>query len=144
MVPYGLLFYLSDDFTEHDVVRLKQSIKRLAEIGEWSLGPPAFIDHVEQPDTGNPDDQPIRTVGGFLNMNRLSHALNTEVEKAHYGEAKRVVDAMKEFASHTGCEIEFELGGEIVGDVRDGKASKSIEIGLLDEWRKALGIDDSS
>ena len=138
MKSYGLLFFLSDEYTDYDVSKLDEVVSGLAHSGDWVLGPPRFIDEVEEAESSNSEDEPIRTVGGFLELHQRSEQLTMHIEQAHYQEIERVVEALTRFGGETGCEIELELGGSFVGDIKDGVPSELITRGLLEEWRKSL------
>ncbi len=138
MKPYGLLFFLSDEYADSDVSRLEEVISELANDGDWMLGPPKFIDQIEESESTNPEDEEIRTVGGFLELHPRSGQVNQFIEKSHYHEVDRVIKALVGFGEETGCEIELELGGTFVGDIKEGIPSELITVGLLDEWRKSV------
>ena len=138
MKAYGLLFFLSDEYRDYDVSRLEEAVLGLADNGDWVLGPPRFIDEVEESESTNPEDEATRTVGGFLELHRPSEQMKHSVEKAHYHEVERVVEALAKFGEETGCEIELELGGSFVGDIREGVPSDSLTVGLLEEWWNSL------
>ena len=138
MNAYGLLFFLSDEYTDHDVSKLDEVVAGLASSGDWVLGPPRFFDEVEEAESTNSADEPIRTVGGFLELHPPSEQEAKDIEESHYREVQRVVEALTRFGEHTGCEIELELGGSFVGDIKDGVPSELITLGLFEEWRKSL------
>jgi len=132
-MEYGLLFYFSEDFTESDVESLQHVIAGLASAHQWVDEPPQFIDHTQDDasDTG-------RTVGGLLCLPHPDAVSDRQVEKAHYDEVERIVNALSAFSADTGCELELELGGTYVGHIADGKPDQLVAVGLLEEWRKAL------
>ena len=138
MNAYGLLFFLSSEYADLDISKLDGVVTGLASSGSWVLGPPRFIDEVEEAESSNPEDEPIRTVGGFLELHPPSEQLPKDIERAHYREIERVVGALTKFGEETGCEIELELDGSFVGDIKNGVPSELITCGLLEEWRKAL------
>ncbi len=138
MTPYGILLYMNEAYTEAHVVQLERMIASLAEAKVWVIEPPEFVDETEQPDSGNPEDQPVRTVGGFLELHRCYDGVDPHVERREYAATEFFVDAMNSFSARTGCAFECELGGEIIGSIMVGAACDGITVGLLGEWRKAL------
>jgi len=135
MHEYGLLFYFSEDFTESDVLALKQAINEIVLTGEWPGQPPELIDKTDVTDS----DEPIRTVGGFVPLPSPDPKLDRHNEQACYEAVKRLVDVLSLLTEKTGCEFELELDGTYVGDISHGKPDKLVTVGLLEEWRKHLG-----
>jgi len=140
MDDYGLLFYFSEDFAESDTSLLQHAIAELALEYHWTFGPPEFVDLTQSGDT----EEPVRTVGGFLPLSRPDPRPNRKVEMTLYEEVERTINALSAFSAKTGCEFELELGGTYVGDISNGKPDKLVSVGLLEEWRKVLGLSPGS
>jgi hypothetical protein len=132
-----LLFYLSDDIDAAMVDRMRLLVHGLAQVRSWQIGPPVFIDETEGPSTG--EDAPVRTVGGVLTIAKpTKEPTGRAAERAHYDEVATVVEALRAMTAECHTEVELQLGRVYVGDIREGVISRTLQIGLLDEWARLL------
>jgi hypothetical protein len=138
MDTYQLLFFFSDDVSAKDVERLGVLLSDLASQREWTLGPPRFVDETDIESATAPGDEPIRTVGGALELRRPGPTLTTDEDRRHYADVDFLVKGLAKFSATTQTELEFELGGTYVGDIVRGQISDVLTQGLLEEWRRAL------
>ena len=133
---YGLLFYISEDFTEANVDSLKEAIAGLVEGNEWIGGPPEFIDDTEPAESER--DEAVRTVGGFFRFPPPDAVSGRLAENSYFHEVERIVHSLSAFSAGTRCEFELELGGAFTGTIVNGEPDELVTVGLLEEWRKAL------
>lgn len=137
-----LLFFIADDVDSRAADAMRELVARLAKSGPWTIGPPEFVDAQEEDEEEEPEDEPLRTVGGVLKIysarGNLAAKLPLEVDRQHLEEVRTVIDALRSFSAVTGHELELELSGVHVGTIANGKPDRLIEEGLLAEWEKAL------
>lgn len=137
MGDYGLLFFYCEDFDEADVDAMEEFVADLAANSEWVGDRPEFVDHI-QDEVVSEEDEPIRTVGGFLPLPPPEENPDVATELAHHAEVSRIVDALAAFSAKTGREIELEIGETGVGVIEHGEVCDGIRTGFLDPWRDAL------
>lgn len=138
MDVYALLFCLVDEFSEEDVQALHDLINEIAFEREWVLESPSFLDELDDSSCSRPEDDPIRTVGGVLRLHRSDAKMEHWQQMEHLADVEFVVGRFAQYSLERKCELEIELGGELIGDIRCGEVSTSITEGLIDEWRKQV------
>lgn len=121
-------------------VEMERLVTKLAEKRVWSLGRPTFVDEVD--DSSSPDDVPIRTLGGVLEVYSTwppeGARLPKELDQANLDDVKALVESLIAFSSKARHEIEFELAGEHVGSIRAGEPDRILREGFLGEWEQSL------
>lgn len=137
MGDYGLLFYLTEEFNEADAQSIKELVVHLASTGEWSAHRPEVIDDLDDEVLAE-GDEPIWTVGGFLELPPPEESPDVETELVHHAEVSRIVDALAEFSRERGCVIKLVIGGTATGEIVKGDIGEAIRVGLLDAWRDWL------
>jgi hypothetical protein len=139
MEIYYLLFYLSEDYSDDDVEALREFVSNLGAARKWTLGTPGFVDQIEDIDATAPEDVPIRTAGGVLDLYKSTEDLPATIDREMYHDVEYLVGELTKFSAENGCSFELELGGELVGSIEEGVADDATRVGLLECWRKGLG-----
>lgn len=89
-----------------------------------------------------PEDLPIRTVGGVLEMYSALppwlEKLPKDIDRKHYEECEFIIEKLAEFSNRYNCTIEFELDGDSIGEIKYGQLDSSLSEGVLGEWKKIL------
>lgn len=139
-----LQFFVDSQILPQHAEKMRAEIERLSALREkWVLGAPEFVDSAEVSMDDRHGDQPIRTVGGMLKIYTAlppwGDKLPKEIDRQHYEEVNLVVQHMRRLSGETGITIGFELDGTAVGWIQLGKLDRMLEVGLLGEWKKALG-----
>lgn len=143
-----LQFIVDSEIQPQHVEQVRVAIEALAyKKSKWVLGAPTFIDSIETSIHDRQGDQPIRTLGGMLHIYSATppwcHTLPKEIDRQHYEEVYFIVQQMRQLSEITRLTFAFELDGVSVGWIREGKMDKLLEIGLLSEWKKAVGEPSS-
>jgi hypothetical protein len=136
-----LLFFVVSDIDETTRSAIRELVRELAASRPWVIGPPQYIDTREEPEDPTLDE-PIETVGGFLEIYspQAPGSLPREVDLQHLAEVDALVEALRGFSRANDVAFELELDGTHVGAVESGDVSRTLAIGLIGEWRRQLGI----
>ena len=134
----NLLFCLTGEYSEEDVRALQGLLRQMAADRAWHRAPPAFVDERDASSCSQPDDVPIRTVGGVFILEAPASVPDRSTETRQLEEVEYLVGRLAGFSRDRQVELELELAGEFIGDIVDGDVSQSISTGLIDEWRRGL------
>ncbi|GAA4441191.1 hypothetical protein GCM10023155_46650 [Bremerella cremea] len=122
---------LSDDLWH----QMRTVVTTLSKSRTWVIGPPTLADE---------NDGEVRWIGGSLEIYTalppFGADLPKDVDRRHLEEVTAIVDAMTKLSGQTDLEISFTLDQTYVGRIKGGKPDSMIQVGLLGEWKKALGI----
>jgi hypothetical protein len=135
-----LIFFVAQDVDEETRTLVKQMLSNIEASRSWLIGPPKFIDTLE--DVGSRlEDVPDETVGGIHELYSAlpPNDLPREIDALQLEEVEKIVDCVMRFSLEKGVEFEFELDGRYVGRIEDGVIDKTLAQGFLAEWRKHLG-----
>ena len=136
-----LAFFIEDDLSESAVAAMEQLVDHLREARPWVLGPPAFVDQVDEP-TGPGADEPVRTVGGFSliysGLPPWGDALPHDVDQAQFEETKLLVERLSAFSRQWHVTIALELDEDSIGWIEDGVPDDSVTDALRGEWERHL------
>jgi hypothetical protein len=127
---------LAQDVDDHDRKLLREMIERMSTSRSWVIGAPEFIDIIENSET-QPGDIPVETVGGVHEIYSTSHPnkLPAEIDAQHLNEVEYIVDSVQQLSQAHGFEFEFELDGQYVGTIDNGRIDATLQRGLIEEWR---------
>lgn len=132
----------ADDITEDAIDAMRAAIASLASSRSWTIAPPEFIDEEDNSSSTQPGDQPIVTVGGFVQLYSSfppwGERLPTTVDRAQYEEAKAIVDAMATYSREKQLDLVFEYEDEAIGYIERGAPDEGLTVGLLAEWDRVL------
>ena len=131
-----LVGFVTTEVSPQDIEGLAMVIEHLAKSRNWATSGPFFVDELDHDDLG-PGDEPIRTLGAVLDVGAPEGS--KPAERHHYEDTLAFVEAFRHFSANMACEVEFELDGNYVGDIREGTIGQTLKQGLLDEWAKRLG-----
>jgi len=136
-----LLFFVAQDITDEIRGEVRRFVARVAASREWVIRPPKIVDATDAPENSE-IDRPVETVGGFLEIySALPPAvLPREIDAQHLEEVTALIEALSDFARKEHLAFEFELDGNFVGAIDDGKLDRCLREGLLGEWKNHLGI----
>jgi hypothetical protein len=136
-----LLFFLAQDVSEEDRYLVRSFIERLAATREWVIRPPKVVDEVDEPENSI-EDSPVETVGGYVEIYSALQPLQLprEIDLQHLEDVTTLVEAVRDLSEQHSLAFEFELDGEFVGSIEDGRLDRCLSEGLLGEWRKHLGV----
>lgn len=137
-----LLFYLAQDLDDGIRAAVRDFVLRLAGVRRWVNGPPSFVNSIDTSGDISRGDLPTETVGGFVEIYSAlpPWILPREIDIQHLEEVTVLVEMVCDFSREHGFSIEFELDGQLIGLVEDGKMDRSLAEGLIGEWRKHLGV----
>jgi hypothetical protein len=134
-----LLFYIADDVTPQLRVRVRQLVSEMAHARQWLIGPPQYVDVTEDLATRS-EDVPVETVGGELEIcsAHVPGGLPTDVDAQLYAEVDELVQAVRRLSEEVGIAFEFMYGENYAGAIERGAIDKTLQVGLLDEWRRRV------
>jgi hypothetical protein len=133
-----LRYYVVSDINDEIRAAVAESIRALATAEHWMIGPPEFFDTIGDAGT-RPEDQPVEFLGGALVLYSAStESLPTEIDTKALTEVETFVKAAQEVSRRKQLNIEFELDREFVGAIENGKIDRSLNEGLIGEWRRQL------
>jgi len=133
-----LRFIATEDVNDSVRTSIRQFVRKLGESRSWLVGPPQVIDAVD--DLEDNESDPIQRVGGELEIFSALRPLELprDVDKQHLEEVTALVEAVKKFSQEAKLAFDFELDRTFVGTIEDGSPDRTLQVGLLDEWRKQL------
>jgi len=125
-----LLFFVAQDFDDATRALVLDHIRTMAGLRDWVISAPEPVDEAGE----------NRTLGGILTLYSAipRGSLPTETDRRHLEEVKAIVKSLTRLSHEHMLAIEFELDGEFVGSIEDGKNDRSLEIGLIGEWERLL------
>lgn len=134
----SFLFYLAEDSTPQAKEQIATLIAGLSGARQWVLGPPVLVDRVDE---AAGSDSAVETLGGALEIYSAlpPNGLPEDVDRMHLEEVETIVSSVRALSQRAGLTFEFELGGTFVGVIEDGVVDRTLQRGLLDEWRAHLG-----
>lgn len=91
-------------------------------------------------DVNDEEDETLSTLGGALEMRSETppHELTPAESLEQLQDVEALVMAVESLSQATGATFGFVLDGETIGWVENGEADDSLQIGLIDEWRRQL------
>jgi hypothetical protein len=136
-----LLFFVAQYVDDDIRACVRDFVVRLASLRGWVNGPPRFVNGRETGDTLR-GDTPIETVGAYLEIYSALPPLilPRDIDVWHLQEVTALVDAVRDFSREANLAFEFELDGTYVGAITDGTMDRALSEGLLEEWKRQLGL----
>jgi hypothetical protein len=136
------LFALDEEYSEDDVKAMEVLVEQLGKSREWLLGAPEYVDQSQTTEWDGPDDLPIRTVGGVIELFSAfppwGDRLPRETDLAHLAEVKAIVEALKTFTAQRKLHVTLELDDTWVGQIVDGFADDMVTDDLIGEWERSV------
>lgn len=135
-----LLFYVAQPITPEIREEVRAFVARLQARRVWMLGTPKLVEVTESL-ISRIEDEPIETLGAQIEVcsARIPGGLPKNVDASFYEEVSDLVEAVREFSERSTIAFDFMYGGTFVGEIEDGEVDRTLQVGLLDEWRKHLG-----
>jgi hypothetical protein len=105
-----LLFFIAQDFDGGIQATIRGFVLRLALLRRWLNGAPRFVDWHEEPLDATSEDQPIDTVGGYIEMYSAypPWTVPREIELQHLDEVTTLVNALCELSREHNLAFELE------------------------------------
>ena len=114
-------------------------VRGLNEQQKWTHGKIVFVDDLDEVSATQPDDEPVRTLGGVLTLTQPTR--DHADESSQYAEVEFLVDRLCEF-SNGGHTLVIEYDGEEIGEIRDGRADTSLRDGCSESGEKYSGSNE--
>lgn len=138
-----LLFAFEDDPSDDQCAAMEILAERLEDLRPWTVGPPEFVDMIDEAGCTDPGDEPVRTVGVYIELYSglppWGERIPLTVDRAQYDEAHDLVFAMAEFARTHRVELVVGYDEESIGDIdANGTPDRGILTVFLEEWRRSL------
>ncbi|OYY93467.1 MAG: hypothetical protein B7Y41_11975 [Hydrogenophilales bacterium 28-61-23] len=137
-----LLFFVAQDLDDVIRANIRNFVLKLASFRPWLNGPPRFVNSRDEPENTSSGDMPVETLGGYLEIYSTlpPWTLPREIDLHQLDEVTVLVNALRDFSQEHNLSIELELDGEFIGAIDEGEIDRSLEEGLLGEWRQHLGL----
>lgn len=140
----NLFFLFEGGVTDQAEAAFEEFLVSATTQRDWTIEAPGLIDYLDEfPDRPEPE-QFVRTYGGVLQIYSAlppwGDRLPKEIDCQHFHEVAWLVARLSEFSQSFKCEFRLQLDDTHVGFVGDGKPDRSVQQGLLDEWKRVLGI----
>ena len=141
--PVAFLLAFVDDELNDGVVRgFRRAVESVTTERTWVLGPPIFVDSVDEAGRTSVLDEAIRTVGCQLSlysaMAPWGDQLPWEVDARHLEEVKALVSSLSAVSHDFNIDIGFELDDDSVGHILHGEPDELLTDALLGEWERTL------
>jgi hypothetical protein len=138
--PIRELIFFAAGLTEADKAKIADFVNRLAATRNWVIGPPFAVDLSEE-DESDPDSR-IDAFGGVLELYSAlpPWKVPREIDVLQFEEVVVLMQALEAYSLEHHLEFEVYLGDEGIGAIENGRCDRSLREGLIDEWRKVLGI----
>lgn len=138
-----ILFYIAGDEVEDEEAEgMEQLVATLAASRTWSIGPPEFVDDVEEGTSEGDVDLPL--VGCVLETSSRyppwGARLPAEIDRAQLDEMQAVVSALCTFSREYDHEIVIEYNGDGIGAIVEGVPSKELQAGFLADWERRVAL----
>jgi hypothetical protein len=135
------VFHVAQDLSDPLRESVRSFVAGLKSICDWYIGPPVFLQDVDANDLSSPDDVPVETLGGYLEIysSMPPWSLPAEVDSRHYREVTALISALRDFSRREHVALELALDGTFVGTITEGEMDKSLVQGLLEPWKRQLG-----
>jgi hypothetical protein len=123
---------------------MSDAAEDLAASRSWFVSGPTFVDEddAERVDPTDPEDDPIRTVGVYIEVYSgfppWGERLPVEVDARQLEDARALIDRMIALSRETGHSIVVEYDGEEIGSIVNGTMTRGLEEGLLQEWARDI------
>lgn len=134
-----LLFFIDQDTDSEMAETVIAFVEQLGSTREWVIGKPTVINTIEQ--IGNSAvDFPIVTLGGYIELYSAypETPLPKDIDLRHLEEVEYLVEKLRDFSQNFSLEIAFELDGDPVGSIENGRPDEWLEEGFIGEWRRYL------
>jgi len=139
-----LVFFIAQDVDDELRLKVREFVQQLAGTRHWLNGPPRFVDEVDDTPSSDPDDLPIESLGGYIEIFSAwpPWKVPRDVDIQHLREAEHLVAALCHFSRQNGLTIEMQLDEKFVGEIQNGEMDVLVAEVLLGEWRRTRGVGD--
>lgn len=136
-----LVFYIVGETVEDfEAEGMEKLVADLAHARRWVLGPPEFVDEVEEGTREGDLNLPL--VGGVLELHSAyppwRERLPASVEREELEATQAVVSALTEFSRTYDLELALELDGDQIGVITAGVPDEALTKGFLGAWEGRL------
>ena len=135
-------FFIAQDVNDELRLKVREFIQQLAGTRHWLNGPPRFVDKTDETSSSDPDDLPIESLGGYIEIFSAWPPWNLprDIDIQHLREVEDLVAALRHLSRQNGLAIELQLDEKFVGEIQSGEIDPLLADGLLGEWRRVLGV----
>lgn len=136
---HGLLVAVDGNINDVMAQRLYALVQEYLPQVAWRTRAPLWVNETDDSSCSRPEDQPIRTVGVFLELTPApSPELTVEADEGEVADARAVIALGAHLSGEKGLPFVVELGGEPVGRIARGVPDEWVTEGLLGEWERGL------
>jgi hypothetical protein len=125
------------DVSDALAVTFEVLLGRLPDRRAWVISSPQLVDYIDELPGGEQHNY-----GGVLEMYSAfppwDKQLPKSVDASHFEEVSLILDELCRLTKQFNCTIVLQLDRTQMGYIRNGELDRSIQIGLIDEWKKAL------
>ncbi|MCY2990853.1 MAG: hypothetical protein NTY19_23700 [Planctomycetota bacterium] len=140
----SLYFFIYGPLRHEVAEAFERLLGSIAERRRWVVDAPQLIDRIDEYPGRAPEEQVIHTFGGVLQMYSAlppwGQRLPKELDGLHYEEVALIVEELCGLSREWDCQFVLKLDDAHVGFIRSGIPDRSIQLGLLEEWRAALDL----
>lgn len=131
-----LLFFVAGDFDDKLSLKLERFLAGIEKGQKWVIDPPLFVIEHQQADT----ETSIPILGGLLRIYSAlpPWKLPADLDRQHLNEVNWLVEKLCEFSAREQIIFEFELENDFVGLIENGTPDRTLQEGLIGEWRRGL------
>lgn len=136
-----LLFFVEDP-ASLDADRcslIERAVADIINCRKWQYLYPEFVDHVDEASSTDPDDVPIRTVGGILWLPPHSSSVKKCDEFELVQDCRHFIVESAKLSLHLDSPIVYEFNGIEIGEARGGNPCREIEEHFLKPWETQIG-----
>jgi hypothetical protein len=137
-----LIFFIAQDVDDELRLKVKEFVDQLAGMRHWLNGPPQYLDETDDTPSSDPDDLPIESLGGYIEIFSAwpPWKVPYDVDLQHLREAEDLVEALCRFSRQNDLAIEMQLDQKFIGEIQNGEMDVLLAEVLLGEWRRKLKV----
>ena len=131
-------FLLNGTLSDIIASSFEEMLGAVSRTRDWVIAPPELIDFIDILNDG----REVQTYGSFLEIYSAlppwGEKLPRKLDESHLEEVSLLVSNIQKISSQFECCFSLQMDDTLIGHIRRGEIDRSIQTGLLDEWRKSL------